>query len=1183
MKKHFPSPHRGAAIVLTLVFIAGIAALAISLLSISSQQTRNSGYRAQSIRAELATDAAFEEAKNLLLSQTANDSYQVTSILDRDWSGDPPSRYSFVVQPGENEIRYVPLFSTEDASATQTKGYPSDIHANPVDGDGKSDLAPTIPNFDPTSPRPFQLSPLTHLHPDTGELVRENSRPPVHFLEIDAPDSNHTLQYAYWIEDLQGYPNLDHIGIPAQSKANGQALRWGGYTEGDARLGDPTVAQDYIYSLEDYSLDPYVFEFPGVIPEATLSDGSKRAAQFVANQIAPGLSPRELHFFPWQTEQFEAEEHPYWRTTYLRANQATLPSIGTSVILAQVPQESVDRDRFGIDLEERFVLGLRGYRHQPIIPFGHGYPNEGEPAMNVNEFIYEAQLAAEDDDPDGVNDALFEMADHLEDSLPDFEERKGGFPEHYGRTLIASMIDYADEGSAPTLSDPDEFDEEERFRGMDNYPLVNEFFVHFELSEKPDNSSGGGPLTFTAQAWVELWNPTNEPSQVSNLQLRFSFIEPLSFQEADGTEHTLDEVKTFQKSFTGTLGPNELRIVDFGDVEWEFNVDKTPGVPWVFTGADGPDRKDGRGHYELLFDDKVIEMSGREPDKMTNTGFPDHGLHVSRFTDGVLFAKDYKGNRSDGQVRKGDAMMFATAPALNVGDKASNYGDVRMNYWVSDTQEAIYYVNWSSPGVRNFLRKLYKRSSKGRGTRFDMEAVPSQWPDGGYDSPTYNVPSSTSNSSLNSLLRTSSSDSARFVYPDNSDDYTSNGRTMPNLRTMAEEANDANIPAPFRASNQGRLFALSELGHVYDPIMWKPYGNARPYDYYLLSSNKNVSLLHDLTSSAQTSEVWGGGNTLRIGRREHPKFDTMGQRAAQLLDIFHVGVPGTNCKLGTGQDLTDFAADDTPETYAKFDAAWHQPPPTAPDEKTAKDNSEPYLSIYPKDLHASSPFEWVHGQLNINSIPTLFELEAFLQGVLSGVLMKDNPDWQARQATEEDVRLIDEPLVTHGEKADFETTIHELNQDAAATAKIDHRDPNSAEVEQKTIRDIAKRLYDRRPYFSRSDLVYEIAEAVAESRPSETEQKASALPEHRDDALSEEVAARILNTTTLGSRHFRIYTHGRVVSKQRTASGGFVLSEGGNLLAQDSKVYEVFLEPDRDPKTGELRSTIMRILNVRSL
>mgnify|MGYP003637611956 CR=1 FL=1 len=78
MNQQLSPSHRGAAIVLTLVFVAGIAALAVSLLSISSQQNRNSGYRAQSIRAELATDAAFAAAKNLLLSQTANDSYQVT-------------------------------------------------------------------------------------------------------------------------------------------------------------------------------------------------------------------------------------------------------------------------------------------------------------------------------------------------------------------------------------------------------------------------------------------------------------------------------------------------------------------------------------------------------------------------------------------------------------------------------------------------------------------------------------------------------------------------------------------------------------------------------------------------------------------------------------------------------------------------------------------------------------------------------------------------------------------------------------------------------------------------------------------------------------------------------------------------------------------------------------------------
>jgi hypothetical protein len=45
----------------------------------------------------------------------------------------------------------------------------------------------------------------------------------------------------------------------------------------------------------------------------------------------------------------------------------------------------------------------------------------------------------------------------------------------------------------------------------------------------------------------------------------------------------------------------------------------------------------------------------------------------------------------------------------------------------------------------------------------------------------------------------------------------------------------------------------------------------------------------DVELSAMASADHGGGNTLRIGRPEHPKFDLPGRQAARLLDLFHCG------------------------------------------------------------------------------------------------------------------------------------------------------------------------------------------------------------------------------------------------------------------------------------------------------
>jgi len=121
------------------------------------------------------------------------------------------------------------------------------------------------------------------------------------------------------------------------------------------------------------------------------------------------------------------------------------------------------------------------------------------------------------------------------------------------------------------------------------------------------------------------------------------------------------------------------------------------------------------------------------------------------------------------------------------------------------------------------------------------------------------------------------------------------------------------------------------------------------------------------------------------------------------------------------------------------------------------------------------------------------------------------------------------------------------------------------------VEQIARELYEARPYISQSQLAHAVGKAVD-----------SHLPEHFNDALAEETFARIHNTTSLRSRHFRIYTHGEIVTKERRLPDGTLLREGGRVLARSSKVYEVFLRPVRD-ETGELTSVKFEVLNARSL
>lgn len=47
----------------------------------------------------------------------------------------------------------------------------------------------------------------------------------------------------------------------------------------------------------------------------------------------------------------------------------------------------------------------------------------------------------------------------------------------------------------------------------------------------------------------------------------------------------------------------------------------------------------------------------------------------------------------------------------------------------------------------------------------------------------------------------------------------------------------------------------------------------------------------DVQLGSTSSSEFGGGNTLRIGRPEHPGFNFPGRRASHLLDLFHAGRP----------------------------------------------------------------------------------------------------------------------------------------------------------------------------------------------------------------------------------------------------------------------------------------------------
>jgi hypothetical protein len=101
-----------------------------------------------------------------------------------------------------------------------------------------------------------------------------------------------------------------------------------------------------------------------------------------------------------------------------------------------------------------------------------------------------------------------------------------------------------------------------------------------------------------------------------------------------------------------------------------------------------------------------------------------------------------------------------------------------------------------------------------------------------------------------------------------------------------------------RISNQGRFYSETELGHIFDPILWG--ADRDPITDKPLDRLAVQAWTPEVRDVDFPSKTMGGGNTLRIGRPAHPRFDEPGMRAAGLLDLFHCGLLVSDDPFGQG-------------------------------------------------------------------------------------------------------------------------------------------------------------------------------------------------------------------------------------------------------------------------------------------
>ncbi|HPA16691.1 MAG TPA: hypothetical protein PLU30_03010 [Verrucomicrobiae bacterium] len=309
-------------------------------------------------------------------------------------------------------------------------------------------------------------------------------------------------------------------------------------------------------------------------------------------------------------------------------------------------------------LATNFVVNLGDDDEPRIIPFGSGYAHAGAPMADLNALIRARDVPA--------------IAGHIRKHLPLFESRRGGMapPDDYLGIIGACIVDYADADGDPTVGDG--------FRGLDNFPLVNEMFDRYAWV------AGAGPdVDIEVTTYIELWNPTNKRA-----------VGSAAFRNRNRHAIAINGVRVFSDAGPWhapvDLPPNGFAVLAFPTARYRFDAGRPVASPLWF-------RETTASSYELSW----------------------NGIPADSARGGL--------QRTAGTLRPGQAnrkWKGHSAPALDY--RAGQVGDPRASSFIKAWVFANDYDQNSSWGGRNVRRGIANP---------DYAAVDiGRWPDGGHNS-----------------------------------------------------------------------------------------------------------------------------------------------------------------------------------------------------------------------------------------------------------------------------------------------------------------------------------------------------------------------------------------------------------------------------------------------------------------
>ena len=515
-------------------------------------------------------------------------------------------------------------------------------------------------------------------------------------------------------------------------------------------------------------------------------------------------------------------------------------------------------------VEENLTASVQPYDEQPLVPFAKGIDASvvGKPKLNLNTLLSMPPA-----------DAVDEMAAWINKGLPTFESRKGGFPDNYLKTLAANAIDYADTDKEATVSQQQMTTES--YRGLDAYPLMSEVILHVKYQGPPATVRGRKTLRWQMIVFVELWNHTNfrvagnarvsyenkmKPPAIGVGISGASFDAPSLMDDSAQVSPTLDKIgnRYWSMLFPVDLAANQYKFYNALTLNYTMDVGS---ASQTLQNTFEIYEEGGSSGISLMWNDKEVDRSDKlvrgnndsvkpELEYLTNFSKQTGKANIPGHTYGyynLQTPRDYKNNMGDSRQA-----LYLRSVTYPLADNA--------------------YPGNVSPNRRNIRNPTIYKNGAGQSAIFGR-VQPSEWPDGGHDVEVNSL-------SMGGTLVDNYDPSNISIYPD---------------ITNAKEGD-----TPTFLSNRGRFFSATELGRVFDPIMFTPtYSDSgstaiirtgtMPLDWALWPSA-------EVTSSPDI--YYGGGNTLRIGRPEHPKFDQpskhfpldmSGTHAARLLDLFHAG------------------------------------------------------------------------------------------------------------------------------------------------------------------------------------------------------------------------------------------------------------------------------------------------------